>query len=83
MTNKRGWMDLILVDTSKSVRQAKQGTARIEYGDYSNLKLSFVDSKGRETLSVSLKPNIEGTQAQVDVLDGAGNSVGHLAAVLK
>jgi hypothetical protein len=74
---------VIQVNTSTTIHHSKYGKATINFGDYVDLQLSFVDSKGREKLVLHFSPEIEGIQAQVSVLNNKGDSVSHLAAIFK
>ena len=79
----KGMLDMILIDTTRTVRHSKFGKAVVNFSEYQDLQISFVDSNGREKLVLSFSPEIEGTQAQVTVLDSRGDSVSHLAAIFK
>jgi hypothetical protein len=81
--HNKGLLDLILIDTSRTVRQSKQGKAVINYSEYQDLTVTFSDKKGNPRLQVRFDVEIEGIQAQVDVLDKSGDSVSHLAAIFK
>jgi hypothetical protein len=79
----KGLLDLILIDTSNTIRQSKHGKADVKFSDYQDLRVTFTDKKGRPRLEIHFSGEIEGIQAEVSVLDSKGDSVSHLAAIFK